>query len=561
MEAVFRNPVHEALLRCVAQKTFVLAGKFKTPKGKDVIAATIEDLKGIVKTAVTAKTDYVIVGSANGKNHDYDSLSVQVKKAIGFELNLVSDVEIISEESFLQYLSARNIPLSSKRPKSMRPKVRSQNKNVSPDNIVLTEGQKKFLDMAKSGANIYLGGLGGTGKSYVIERFLEESKNSGKNVIACAPTGIAALNIGGSTIHRVLGIRPDKTLEPDPRIEIDRDSPLLSADIIVVDEISMCRIDLFEYLSLSLKKAKRMRARKKKAGHIQLIVAGDFCQLPPVVTKNDEPILRHRYGDDIGKGYPFLSPEWESWNFHRIELDEAIRQKDASFIEALNKCREGDTEGLRWIEEHAAKIEPSGAVMLYGRNREVEETNAKMLESIQAPSKLYTANVNGKVEPSDMPTSRLLELKEGARVMALTNNSRSTYMNGSLGTIVQCGKRFVDVMFDNSSVVRVEPYEWQITRPVLTDGRIVNKTIGTYRQIPLKLAYAITIHKSQGQTFDKVSVDPECWDPGQLYTALSRATSIEGLHLKNPCKDSSLITSDAVLEFYKHGQNCATIKD
>ena len=145
--------------------------------------------------------------------------------------------------------------------------------------------RKKVFDLVKEGRNVYLTGLAGTGKSYIVERIIEWAQTSGLNVITCAPTGIAALNVGGSTIHRVLGIRPMRTLEIDPHPFIPMDSPLLDCDLLILDEVSMCRMDVFDYLSSVLKIAGNMRKRQGK-GLCQLLVVGDFCQLPPVVTES-----------------------------------------------------------------------------------------------------------------------------------------------------------------------------------------------------------------------------------------------------------------------------------
>lgn len=189
--------------------------------------------------------------------------------------------------------------------------------------------------------------------------------------------------------------------------------------------------------------------------------------------------------------------------------------------------------------------------MLCGKNDEAEHENRKHLDAIDAPIAVYPGVVDGDVTDADLPTARSLKLKPGARVMALVNRMENTFMNGSLGTVAECWDDCVTVRFDNGYRADLGEHRWEITKPELVGGKTKMQTIGTFTQIPLKLAYAMTIHKSQGQTFDSAVVYPRCWDPGQLYTALSRLTSIEGLVLAHSCPDSSLIASREVIDFYE----------
>lgn len=419
--------------------------------------------------------------------------------------------------------------------------------------VKLTDEQLKFVENVKSGKNVFLAGLGGTGKSFVVKYIIQWAKEAKKNVIVCAPTGIAALNVGGCTIHRVLGIRPERTLEDNPYYKLDNDSPLLDCDMLIIDEISMCRLDLFDYLSHVLKKATKRRYNEKKKP-CQLIVVGDFFQLPPVI-KNEKKLLDKLYGYDVDHGYPFLGTEWISWNFVSIELKNVIRQKDEDFVNALNLCRYGDYKALRWIEKYSVQMSKKNAIVLFGKNADANKENIRRLSRLRTNSYFYKCKISGRIEKSDMATSENLELKKGARVMALVNDTEETFMNGSLGFIEECYKDYVVAKFDNGCRIEIEPYKWNIMKPVSYNGRTSLKVVGSFTQIPLKLAYAITIHKSQGQTFDAIVLKPDCWEPGQLYTALSRVTSLEGLFFVNRCSSSSLITSSKVIEFYETSIN------
>lgn len=546
--SIFNNPISDEPVTAIKDMRFVLTGDFSIDGGKGIIEEMIKAGDGRVTTGVSRKTNYVVVGALGSDAWGYDGFGGKIKKALDLRLTNKANVLVVSEQAFLSYVSNNNhaanqvLEEQSERFRKQDESVRVVSRNFSG----FTAGQQEVLDSVENGENIYLTGLGGTGKSFILDKIIERAKSEDKSIIACAPTGIAALNIGGSTIHRVLGIGPNKTLSMSTNPWINNDSPLLTCDLMIVDEISMCRLDLFDYLSLALKNASKLRRDKKLC---QLIVVGDYCQLPPVLKDEDRKILEQKYGFDVSAGYAFMGTEWDTWHFKKIELTEAIRQRDASFVAALNACRVGNTKGLKWIEEHAATEIPSNAIILCSLNEKADLENKKSLDKIAAVPHCYYADIDGEVEPSDMPTSRNLELKPNARVMALVNNSETTYMNGSLGTVMNCAEDCVTVLFDSGSVCDVYPNRWEITKPILSDGKTKNEVIGTFKQIPLKLAYAITIHKAQGQTFDAASIYPDCWDPGQLYTALSRLTSIEGLHLAHHIQDRFLITSKDVLRF------------
>lgn len=421
------------------------------------------------------------------------------------ELKLADNptIEIVSEKAFLDALEKTNADaletLSEKQEEYKR--IWSTARSVGRDFHGLTDGQKKAFDLVKEGKNVYLTGLAGTGKSYIVERIIEWAQTSGLNVITCAPTGIAALNVGGSTVHRVLCIRPGRTLEKDPHPFVPTDSPLPDCDLLILDEVSMFRMDLFDYLSAVLKIAGKIRKQKGK-GLCQLLVVGDFCQLPPVITNEERRFLEEKYGYDVGEAFAFQSSEWAFWNFEEVELCEAIRQRDAHFVAALNACRFGDKNGARWIEQHALVNPLPDSIILCSTNAQARDENMQRLNALKDEEMTFVAHVTGEVLKSDMPTDEELSLKPGARVMALVNNSEDTFMNGALGTVINCDGPGALVRFDGIEATFVQSFEWKITKPVLINGRIEKEVVGTFEQIPLKLAWAITIHKSQGQTFD-----------------------------------------------------------
>ena len=402
----------------------------------------------------------------------------------------------------------------------------------------LTKDQARAFDAIKSGANVFVTGPGGVGKSYLLELVKQWAEDSGRSFVTCAPTGIAAVKIGGCTIHKAMRIIPSDPIEHRNNPVLSSKSPLRGCDLLIIDEISMCRIDLFHYLTRCMADLNIQRAAEGR-NPCQLVVLGDFYQLPPVMFGEDLRVLSAVYGNWLNNGFCFGTPAWGYWDFVTVELKAVIRQDDAQFVEALNKCRVGDAEGLHWIVEHASKKPVPGAIKLFSRNAGVDAENARSIEEIVAPPKLYRARVWGRVGKGCMVVPEVLELKPGARVMMAVNEG--DHVNGSMGTVVECREDSALVDFDDGGVDVVCMHEWEVTEPRLSGWDVVVEVVGSFTQIPLKLAYAATIHKSQGQTFDAVDLNPECWERGQLYTALSRLSRVEGLYLTAQMHDRYLI--------------------
>lgn len=345
-----------------------------------------------------------------------------------------------------------------------------------------TKGQAEAMEALLSGRNVFLSGNAGTGKSYVLNAFIEELEDQEVPYLAMAPTGIAALNLkNGTTIHRTLQIGHG-LLDPN---ETDRRAltrkVLQKAEVVIIDEVSMCRIDLFERVM------NMVLAAGKSTGKKQVVLVGDFFQLPPVVPDADRPILM----------------SWYPGNEERVE----------ELVKDGGKAR------------------------------------------------TYTALSLGDVKSSDKATDDSLRLIEGARVMLLANMPDHGLSNGSLGTVVETGDETVTVEFDDCPYeVEVEPKEWKVLKSTIRDAigkdgkptqELVTDTVGSFTQIPLRLAFAITIHKSQGQTFDRCAVHTKVFGAGMLYVALSRCTTFDGLTVWPKIERSRLYANQAVIDFYR----------
>lgn len=417
---------------------------------------------------------------------------------------------------------------------------------------MLTNEQQNALRILLSGRNAFITGKAGTGKSYLVNQFISISLDRGKKVIVTAPTGIAALNVDGSTLHRAFKVHPGVLVEAPKLSKIPQE--IINADIIVIDEISMCRIDLFEYVSKIIFGANKYRYNTDGLGPIQLVVVGDFLQLPPVVTQNDKTVLNDYYGHNIGYGFAFQSELWNEHNFDFINLKEVTRQSDAEFAKCLSYVRAGYSNALNYISKMSSPTPIPGAIYLCGTNNKAKEKNDWEFNRLGTKIHTFKANITGDVNESDKATDTILQLRIGTRVMTLVNDPSGEYSNGSFGMIESIDEKTesVVVKMDSGAKVDILPYTWEIKK-YSYDSKLkkLNKEVaGTFEQLPLKLAWAITIHKSQGQTYDAVNLNPYCWDCGQLYVALSRVKELRKMCIVQPLYSKYLVTSKEVIDFY-----------
>lgn len=408
--------------------------------------------------------------------------------------------------------------------------------------------------------NVFLTGPAGTGKTYAINDYIKTHPNT----LLCASTGTAAVNIGGSTAHRLFSI-PVPAYGADPgKVPPSQLKVFAEADAVIIDEISMLRNDAFSFAARVLHRAEKLFGKK-----IRLIVSGDFSQLPPIVKKTEERFFT-RYGFNKS-GFCFTTKEWQDYKFKVVELGEIKRQNDREFIKELYRLRTGSQSSLPYFNKHVSKVFPDDAVHLCGTNQEAEKINQDYLDKIDAPLSAYQAVKKG-ITGKELPCDEIVLIKKGCRVMFTANDTildadgnlntefgdrqgTGRYTNGMTGTVKETGNDYVDVETESGKLVHVEKHKWSIYKyAVDRQSMALKKTeIGSVQQIPLKVAKAVTIHKSQGKTFDRAVIRPNIFAAGQLYVALSRLTSSEGLYLTEPVTEEAIKTDPVVKKFYEAG--------
>lgn len=412
------------------------------------------------------------------------------------------------------------------------------------NDVKLNKEQEKALKILKSGKNVFLTGQAGTGKSFLINTYIEECKEEGKNVIITAPTGIAAINIGGVTMHSAFAIPIPAYGHYEFDIQLSKVKPVTFADVIIIDEISMCRNDVFEYFAMVLKKIKKDIGKAP-----QVIVVGDFYQLPPIVKQEEEKVFT-RLGLDKS-GYCFTTLAWKNMKFKTIELKDVVRQDNKDFIDNLNKLRKGDTSCLAYFNQRYVKELPTNILTICSTNANVNLINEKQLENVEGLKSVYIAKKD-KIIAKEYGVDDYIVLKEGSIVMFTTNDViNNKYQNGTTGVVKKCFENNVLVELSNGEEINVYPHEWKTHKISVTNGIVSKKEIGSYTQLPLKLAYAITMHKTQGQTYESAIIAPNSFAEGQLYVALSRLRSIDGLYLESPILEEYVKVNKLVNDFYE----------
>jgi ATP-dependent DNA helicase PIF1 len=417
-----------------------------------------------------------------------------------------------------------------------------------PGNFEMTPELSRAFDlMENTDEHLYITGKAGTGKSTLLQYFKQKT---GKKIVTLAPTGIAAINVGGSTIHSFFRFPPHLITQDKIRRIRGKQELFAALDTVVIDEVSMVRADLMDGIDYSLR-INRGRL-KEPFGGVQLILVGDLCQLPPIVEKD-----LAEYFKDTYEGPFFFSAEIiKEINPEVIELQKVFRQNDPEFVELLNKVRNNRIQpsDLRRLNERHGKDPASDksrlAITLTSTNAQASEINLSHLDSLNAEEHVFDAIVQDDFDEKSYPADKQLRLKRGAQVMMVKNDPNKRWVNGTLGVIQRLSNDLVEVSFPGGLTCAVEPLTWEKIEYEYDreEGRIEPVITGSFRQYPIKLAWAITIHKSQGKTFDEVIIDlgNGAFAHGQAYVALSRCRSFEGIHLKTPIRHSDIILDSRV---------------
>lgn len=419
----------------------------------------------------------------------------------------------------------------------------------------LNEDQKSLFKFMKNGFNIFLTGPGGTGKSHTVRtlfNFVDKTKRIrlGKT----ASTGVAAININGVTIHSWAGIGLGEGSTQD-LIKLSTQNKkaqkrIRNVEFLFVDEVSMLKADFLDKLDIVFK---YHRMNNKPFGGVKMIFSGDFLQLPPVF----------KGGNEKEESFAFEARSWKEANIQTINLTKIVRQSNPEFSKLLNSIRLGEDVSLDLLKDRINFTFPSDNIVpvkLYCKNVDVDYVNTLKLKEIQSPTKTYYAQDDGNEKfktffDKNCPAPSILNLKEGAQVMLLKNLDFDLgLVNGAMGIVTKfLSDDVVVVKFAQGNEEMIEMYEWEIKEQIFKDdGKISYRKIASRKQIPLKLAWATTIHKSQGMTLDRAEIDiSEAFAAGQAYVALSRVKDLNGLSLK-PFDKSRIFVNNKCIGFYKN---------
>lgn len=413
---------------------------------------------------------------------------------------------------------------------------------------ILNETQMAaFNAIENTSSNILILGQAGTGKSTFVNYLKSASK---KRIVCACPTAVSALNIGGATIHSLFQIQPRDFIMPEfLKLKAKTRNILTATDILIIDEISMVAPDLLDAMDTLARMARRNNA---PFGGIQIVAIGDLFQLPPVITRDAMEFFEREYG--FPNAYFFDSNVYRRSDFLRYSFDMVYRQSDAPLLENLRRLRGNDVGALSFF--NACRIEDNArranAVIITPFRAVAERINADRLRQIDAPEVMYTGELTGTFAERDVPAPLNLNLKVGALVVFVKNGDK--WHNGSMGIIQSLGAReiVVKLLGADADTVTVKPEKWEkIEYTHDENDRLVENEVGAYRQFPLALGYAMTIHKAQGKTLDAVVVDISrgAFAHGQTYVALSRTRRAADMHVAATLRPRDVIFDNRVLEF------------
>ena len=420
--------------------------------------------------------------------------------------------------------------------------------SLLPDDFVLSEEFESIVEqLENTKEHFYITGKAGSGKSTLLAYFRSVTQ---KNTAVLAPTGVAAIRVKGQTIHSFFGF-PPKVIQTRHIKKVRQIELLQNLETLIIDEISMVRADVFDAIDYSL------RVHRKKLtqpfGGVQVIVFGDLFQLPPVVNMDESSLLERIYPN--GQFF-FHSNIFQDAQFKTLEIQSIYRQTDDHFIYLLNAVRDGSITNSQIDNLNDSLVDnfemDEGKIILTTTNARASGINQNYLKQLSSEEFSYRAQATGQFYKELFPTDEVLKLKKGAQVIMIKNDPEKRWVNGSIGTIHDIAEKKIKVKI-NHKIYEVKKEKWDRIQYSYDDDQqeVLENVTGSFKQYPMRLAWAITIHKSQGQTFEKVIIDMSqgSFAPGQLYVALSRCISLEGIELLRPLKKSDVIVNKQLIGF------------
>ena len=419
-------------------------------------------------------------------------------------------------------------------------------KKVRYKNLLSSGNKFTEIQLDKHQTTLILG-ENGSGKSTLLAYFRSVTQ---KNTAVLAPTGVAAIRVKGQTIHSFFGF-PPKVIQTRHIKKVRQVELIQNLETLIIDEISMVRADVFDAIDYSL------RVHRKKLtqpfGGVQVIVFGDLFQLPPVVNMDESSLLERIYPN--GQFF-FHSNIFQDAQFKTLELQSIYRQTDDHFIYLLNAVRDGSITNSQIDNLNDSLVDnfemDEGKIILTTTNARASGINQNYLKQLSSEEFSYRAQATGQFYKELFPTDEVLKLKKGAQVIMIKNDPEKRWVNGSIGTIHDIAEKKIKVKI-NHKIYEVKKEKWDRIQYSYDDDQqeVLENVTGSFKQYPMRLAWAITIHKSQGQTFEKVIIDMSqgSFAPGQLYVALSRCISLEGIELLRPLKKSDVIVNKQLIGF------------
>lgn len=420
-------------------------------------------------------------------------------------------------------------------------------------NVEINDKFREAIRLVDTGKNIFITGKAGTGKSTLL-KVIKESLT--QNFVVLAPTGVAAVNIGGQTIHSFFGFRPDITVEKVLKRKHPRNPDVYeNLEVLIIDEISMVRADLLDCVNTFLTMHGPEKGRP--FGGVQLIFIGDLYQLPPIVTYKEKDIFNELYQSP----YFFDSKAFSEVEFKIIELTKIYRQTEEEFVKILNSVRNKTVTdellfNLNKRVDFTFDPDPNeGYIELVTINAKADIINDRRLKTLSGKIYSYEGIISGEFDERSYPAPHILDLKVGAQVMLTSNDSKGRWFNGTVGIIERIDDE-ISVRLENGNLIEVSSNTWEMYKFSFDrlSQKIVSEVAGSFTQYPLMLSWAVTIHKSQGKTFNKVIVDmgAGAFAHGQTYVALSRCTTLSGLVLRVPIEKRHILLDNHVVNFFKN---------